>query len=178
MKNDLLEDAVLKAFEYHGNQMRKFSDELYVNHCLRVASLVGDYTNDDDLVIAAVLHDIVEDTAYTLPELKRIFGEKVSDLVCELTNDPVVLNKQGKRLYISNKFNTLSNNGLIIKSLDRLDNLTGLINSNATLPFVKTYVSDTDYLIENMNRDLLPVHKELLYNLAFINNYVALTILR
>ncbi len=178
METELLEHAVMKAFEYHGDQMRKFSDELYINHCLRVASLVGDYTEDESLVVAAVLHDIVEDTEVTVGDVYTWFGEKVSKLVEELTNDDVKLSNQGKKIYISNKFNTLSPEGLIIKSLDRLDNLTGLINSKATLQFVKTYVNDTDYLIENMNRELLPVHKVLLHNLSFINNYVALTTLR
>lgn len=178
METESLELAVIKAFDYHGDQMRKFSDELYINHCLRVASLVGDYTEDDELVIAAVLHDIVEDTPATLTDVNSWFGSKVTGLVKELTNDDISISHKGKKVYMSEKFNTLSSEALIIKSLDRLDNLTGLINSNATLQFVKTYVSDTDYLIENMNRDLLQVHKELLYNLSFINNYVALTILR
>jgi len=178
MEITLIEEAVLKAVDYHGEQKRKFSDELYINHCLRVASLVGDYSDKEELIIAAVLHDIVEDTAATLLDVNNWFGNKVSSLVGELTNDDIILNEQGKRFYIAEKFNTLSNDGLIIKSLDRLDNLTGLINSSATLEFVKTYVDDTDYLLETINRDLLPVHKILLHNLAFINNYVALTTLR
>lgn len=178
MKKNLLEKAALIAFEYHGEQLRKFSNELYVNHCLRVASLVGDYTDDDDLVAAALLHDIIEDTPLTFSELEKNFGNNITELVKELTSDPSELVKIGKKVYISNKFNTFSNEALIIKILDRLDNLTDLINSNATLQFVKTYVSDTDYIIDNINRELLPVHKELFYNLSFINNYVALTILR
>ena len=178
MKKDLLEKAALMVFEYHGEQLRKFSNELYVNHCLRVAALVGDYTDDDELVAAALLHDIIEDTLLTFRELEKQFGSKITSLVRELTTEPSELVKVGKRIYIANKFNIFSNEALIIKILDRLDNLTDLINSNATLPFVKTYVSDTDYIIDNIDRELLPVHKELFYNLSFINNYVALTILR
>jgi len=178
MEITLIEEAVLKAFAYHGDQRRKFSDEPYINHCLRVASLVGDYSDKEELIIAAILHDIVEDTTATLLDVNSWFGDKVSSLVLELTNDDIILNTQGKRFYIAEKFNTLSNDGLIIKFLDRLDNLTGLINSSATLDFIKTYVDDTDYLIENVDRNLLPVHKILLHNLSFINNYVALTTLR
>jgi (p)ppGpp synthase/HD superfamily hydrolase len=178
MELTLIEEAVLKASEYHGEQKRKFSDELYIDHCLRVASLVGDYSDNEDLVIAAILHDIVEDTLATVNDINIWFGDKVSSLVEELTNDDVILKSQGKRIYIAEKFNTLSEGGLIIKSLDRLDNLTGLINSSATLKFVKNYVDDTDYLLDNIDRDLLPVHKILLHNLTFINNYVALTTLR
>ena len=178
MNEDILNEAVLKVFKYHGEQKRKFSDELYVNHCLRVASLVGDYSEDETLIVAALLHDIVEDTSVTNQDIKKWFGKKVASLVEELTNDDDEVFRIGKKEYILIKFNTLSEGGLLIKSLDRLDNLTGLINSKATFEFVKNYVKETDYIIENINRQLLPVHRILLQNLEFINNYIALTILR
>jgi (p)ppGpp synthase/HD superfamily hydrolase len=175
---EMLDEAVLKAFKHHGEQKRKFSDELYVNHCLRVASLVGDYADDEELVSAAILHDIVEDTKVTIKDVEAWFGKRVASLVKELTNSRVGLAKLGKREYIYRKFNTISPDALIIKLLDRLDNLTGLINSNAPIAFVRKYVKDTDYVVEEIDRELLEVHKTLLYNLAFINNYIAITILR
>jgi (p)ppGpp synthase/HD superfamily hydrolase len=178
MEKDLLDVAVLKAFKYHHNQQRKFCDEPYVYHCLRVGSLVGDYTNDEDLVIAGVLHDIVEDTEATLDDVRRWFGNDVANLVDELTNDLKQLRLMGKRNYMFEKFSNLSDGALIVKSLDRLDNLTGLINSTAPFKFIQRYVRETDYVLENLDRELLPVHKTLLHNLGFINNYIALTVLR
>lgn len=173
-----LDSAVLKAFEYHGKQSRKFSNEPYVAHCLRVASLVADYTEDEDLVIAAVLHDMIENTDATEVDIKEWFGEKISGLVSELTNNRLEMDKVGKRSYMLKKFVLLSSDGLIIKLLDRLDNITGLLNSIAPLKFIKRYVNDTDYILENLERDLTPIHKVLIGNLEFINNYVALTTLR
>ena len=178
MEKDLLDLAVLKAFKHHKGQLRKFCDEPYVYHCLRVGSLVGDYTDDEDLVTAGVLHDIVEDTSVTLDDVRRWFGDDVAGLVDELTNNLEELRAVGKRDYMFEKFSNLSDGALIIKSLDRLDNLTGLINSGAPFKFIKTYVNDTDFILENLDRDLLPVHNTLIDNLGFINNYIALTVLR
>lgn len=178
MHTEMLDVAVLKAFEYHGKQKRKFSDELYVNHCLRVASLLGDYTDDEELISAGILHDMVENTTATIEDIEGWFGNRVASLVYELTNDDVRLLQIGKRDYIFEKFSTLSSDGLLIKLLDRLDNLTGLINSKAPFEFIKKYVNNTDYVIEKLDRKLLVVHKTLLYNLSFINNYIAITILR
>ena len=178
MEKDLLDLAVLKAFKHHKDQVRKFCAEPYVYHCLRVGSLVGDYADDEDLVIAGVLHDIVEDTPVTLDDVRRWFGDAVANLVDELTNNLVDLRAVGKRDYMFEKFSNLSDGALIIKSLDRLDNLTGLINSNAPFKFIQTYVNDTDFILENLDRELLPVHSTLIDNLGFINNYIALTVLR
>lgn len=179
MEKDLLDLAVLKAFKYHHKQKRKFCDEPYVYHCLRVGSLVGDYADDnEDLVIAGVLHDIVEDTEVTIEDIGRWFSPEVQKLVYELTNDMKILRKMGKRDYMFDKFSSISDGALIVKSLDRLDNLTGLINSTAPFKFIQTYVNDTDFILENLDRELLPVHKTLFHNLGFINNYIALTVLR
>ena len=178
MEKDLLDLAVLKAHKYHRNQKRKFCEEPYVYHCLRVGSLVGDYTENEDLIIAGVLHDMVEDTTATLDDIRRWCGPYVAKLVHELTNDDVELAAIGKKDYMFNKFSSISDNALIIKSLDRLDNLTGLINSSAPFNFIRTYVRDTDFILENIDRKLLPVHENLFQNLGFINNYIALTVLR
>ena len=173
-----LDSAVLKAFEYHGKQVRKFVNEPYVVHCLRVASLVADYTEEEDLVIAAVLHDIVENTEASVEDVKEWFGEKISGLVGELSNNKLDMGLVGKRSYMLKKFVLLSNDGLIIKLIDRLDNISGLLNSKAPITFVRRYVNDTDYILENLERELTPIHKVLIGNLEFVNNYVALTTLR
>lgn len=178
MEKDLLDLAVLKAFEYHKNQKRKFCDEPYVYHCLRVGSLVGDYSDDEELIMAGILHDTMEDTDATYNTLKELFGLNVANLVQELTNDFEVIKQIGKSQHMLDKFSNLSDGGLIIKSLDRLDNLTGLVNSKAPFTFIKKYVLETDFILENIQRPLLPVHTKLFHNLTFINNYIALTVLR
>lgn len=73
----------------HAGQVRKGRDgPPYINHPLDVARLVAEDGAGRDAVIAAVLHDTVEDTALTLAEIAADFGPEVAGLVQDLTNDP------------------------------------------------------------------------------------------
>src|SRR5437870_4194666 len=86
--------AVLRAADaaarWHVHQRRKGSaQEPYVNHLLEVASLVAEATKGKDpaLVVAALLHDAVEDQEVPPDVIKRAFGAKVAALVLEVTDD-------------------------------------------------------------------------------------------
>ncbi|MDZ7849218.1 MAG: HD domain-containing protein [Owenweeksia sp.] len=69
-----MQDQILhKIYHYanaaHGNQMRKYSNERYMVHPQRVMKLVADYRPHTSLLAAALLHDVLEDTHVTAPEL-------------------------------------------------------------------------------------------------------------
>jgi (p)ppGpp synthase/HD superfamily hydrolase len=92
--NDLAEilSAALFAAEKHANQKRKGkAGEPYVNHLLEVAQLVSSALREPDknLVIAALLHDIIQDVGVTKEELVGRFGSDVAELVSEVTDDKV-----------------------------------------------------------------------------------------
>lgn len=57
----------------------------YITHLMSVAFILHDYTQNEDVIIAALLHDTVEDTDYTLDELEEDFGAFVRELVTTLT---------------------------------------------------------------------------------------------
>jgi (p)ppGpp synthase/HD superfamily hydrolase len=179
MELKLLEKAAFMAFDYHKNQTRKFKDEPQVNHCLRVGSLLGDYTDDPDIVAAGITHDILEDTYAVVVDLEETLNHRVANLVWELTDNKRLKSSMDYNLYTLDKFNSLSNDAFTIKLVDRLDNLTDLVNlPQAPISFVKKYVYAIDYTIDNLQRELVPVHESLLDTLTFINNYIALTRLR
>src|SRR5580765_2245225 len=77
----------LRAFQFaaekHKGQMRKASSIPYVAHLMGVASLVLEAGGDEDLAIAALLHDVVEDCggAPMLKEVRRKFGKRIADIV-------------------------------------------------------------------------------------------------
>src|SRR3954452_20997574 len=86
--------AVLRAADaaarWHVHQRRKgAAEEPYINHLLEVASLVADATNGSDpkLVIAALLHDAIEDQEVPSDVIAREFGQDVAALVAELSDD-------------------------------------------------------------------------------------------
>lgn len=83
-KTKKLEKALEYSKEAHKEQFRK-SGEAYVIHPILVASIVASITEDEDMAIAALLHDVVEDTAITIDEIISEFGQNVAHLVEGLT---------------------------------------------------------------------------------------------
>jgi GTP pyrophosphokinase len=84
-----IEQAALFAIKAHEGQKRS-SGEDYVNHTFAVAGIVHELGLDSDSVIAALLHDSVEDTEVTLKEITDLFGSSVSQLVDGVTKMEVI----------------------------------------------------------------------------------------
>src|SRR3954452_20712918 len=80
----LLNRAYVYAMRAHGQQTRA-SGEAYFAHPLEVAAILTDLKLDDATIVAAVLHDTVEDTEATLDEINRSFGQEIGGLVDGLT---------------------------------------------------------------------------------------------
>ena len=76
-----LEEAILYATIMHQGKTRKFTDIPYIMHPLTVAQILSTMTEDEEIITAGVLHDIVEDTEGTLEEIEKRFGKRVADLV-------------------------------------------------------------------------------------------------
>ena len=84
MKVERIENAANFAIKAHTGQKRT-SGEDYVNHTFAVAAIVHELGLDSDVVIAALLHDTVEDTPVTLDQIQQLFGQQVSSLVDGVT---------------------------------------------------------------------------------------------
>ena len=74
-------DALAFALRVHGSQTRKGGDVPYVSHLLAVAALVLEAGGDEDLAIAGLLHDSLEDTPTTAAEIEAAFGSRVAGIV-------------------------------------------------------------------------------------------------
>lgn len=85
---DRFVDAFALAEGLHRKQHRKGSDVPYITHLMAVAALVGEYSGDEDQVIAALLHDAVEDQGgrATLEQIRERFGETVARYVVGCTD--------------------------------------------------------------------------------------------
>jgi len=80
----LIKRAYEFAIKYHGDQRRK-SGELYIVHPLNVAYILSGLELDDETIVAALLHDVVEDTPATNEDLVNNFGEAVATMVAGVT---------------------------------------------------------------------------------------------
>lgn len=76
-----LENAIKFATDAHAGTMRKLTLTPYILHPLEVATIVSVLTTDEDVLCAAVLHDVVEDTPHTIGEVESLFGKRVAELV-------------------------------------------------------------------------------------------------
>jgi (p)ppGpp synthase/HD superfamily hydrolase len=124
-------EAAHFAADKHRNQRRKgAAGEPYVNHLLEVAQLVAASLSESDtnLVIAALLHDTIEDTATTREELVRRFGSDVADLVAEVTDDKTLPKLERKRLQIETA-QKKSARAQTIKLADKISNLRSILYS-------------------------------------------------
>lgn len=79
--------ALHYAAQAHANQRRKYTNEPYINHCIEVAHILMEYGIDSvEMLSAAVLHDVVEDTPVTIEEVRLVFGAKIAEMVSDLTD--------------------------------------------------------------------------------------------
>jgi GTP diphosphokinase / guanosine-3',5'-bis(diphosphate) 3'-diphosphatase len=91
------------AAEHHSAQRRKGPDGApYVNHLIEVAALLANVAaiGDEDVLVSAVLHDVVEDTSISLEEVGRLFGQRVEQIVGSLTDDKALPKDERKRLVL------------------------------------------------------------------------------
>ena len=83
-----IEKAVAFATKAHAGQYRKGTDRPYILHPIETMAIITRLVRyDEDLIAAAVLHDVVEDTSVTLNRLEKEFGPRVSGLVVSVTED-------------------------------------------------------------------------------------------
>ena len=84
---ELVSEAIAFAAKAHDGMRRKKSDAPYILHPMEASVIVGTMTNDQNLIAAAALHDVVEDTDITIEEIEEKFGKRVRELVQSETED-------------------------------------------------------------------------------------------
>ena len=113
---ELINKAIYWARKYHGDQKRK-SGEPYYSHPLEVAYMVSDYNLKTDVIVASILHDIIEDTEVSAGMILDNFNERIMQIVNKLTTDNL------KEIY--NIF-CQDEEAALIKLMDRRHNLRTL----------------------------------------------------
>jgi GTP pyrophosphokinase len=141
-----LQEALAYSKEAHKEQFRK-SGEPYVIHPILVASIVSAITNDESMAIAALLHDVVEDTDTTTDEIVKLFGKDVAHLVEGLTK---IDNIRDEELIPSH-----SNERLVVSALSFRKMLLASIKDVRVL-----VVKLCDRLHNMLTLDALPEHKQ------------------
>ena len=84
---NILEEAIIYATVMHQGKVRKFKSIPYILHPLEVAQILSTMTDDQEVITAGILHDIIQDTDGTLSEIEKRFGKRVALLVSSETED-------------------------------------------------------------------------------------------
>ncbi len=118
------------ALKHAGQRRKGEAAEPYVNHLIEVAHLLAEATEGEDpaLLVAGVLHDVVEDQNVSFAELTRLFGPDVGALVMEVSDDKTLLKAERKRLQIAHA-GKASARAKCIKLADKTSNLRALVAS-------------------------------------------------
>ena len=88
-EKSIVDQAIIFASKAHFGQKRKGKDVPYIVHPLEAMAIVASVTSDPELIAAAALHDVIEDTKYTYEDLQAKFGKRVADLVKAESDDEV-----------------------------------------------------------------------------------------
>jgi (p)ppGpp synthase/HD superfamily hydrolase len=130
--------AVMRAADFaakaHTHQRRKGeAKEPYVNHLLEVANLVTEATSgtDTNIIIAALLHDTIEDQGVTAEMIVNEFGKEVADIVVEVTDNKSLRKAERKRRQVESSPKK-SREAKLIKLADKTSNVRAVANSPAS----------------------------------------------
>lgn len=115
--------AIRCAVVAHGNQMRKDDGRPYADHVIEVGQILSEAGADEDTVIAGILHDTVEDTDLTLDNICHHFGQLVTKIVREVTDDPALSKEEQKRAQLA-KFTSgaILSESQMVKLADAISN--------------------------------------------------------
>ena len=148
-ENDLIQRASEYATNAHKriDHRRKYTKHPYSVHLASVAKMVAEVTDDAEIIAAAWLHDVVEDTPATLADIERNFGRRIARLVDELTDvsKPSDGNRAVRKALDRDHLAAASSDAMTVKLADLTDNCRDICRNDKR--FAKVYVKEMEALL-------------------------------
>lgn len=126
-EESLTSRALQFAIIAHENQYRK-DNTLYINHPIAVANMVRNLGYNDEVIAAAYLHDVVEDTKYTIDDIEKNFGSYVAHLVLCASESDKKLSWEDRKKETIAKIKKLNEEENIILLCDKINNIENMID--------------------------------------------------
>jgi (p)ppGpp synthase/HD superfamily hydrolase len=126
-----LEKAIRTATMAHRNQKRKGSDLPYIIHAYGVMCIASQVTDDEDIFISCLFHDILEDVPeeYSEEQMLKDFGERVVNIVKGVTKDDSLLSWQERAdAYLYHLANVASDESVVVSCADKIHNVMSILN--------------------------------------------------
>lgn len=143
-----LSSAISFATMAHKGQVRKYTNEPYIVHPLEVVDIIKSVDHTEEMLIAAVLHDVVEDTPFTSEDIHGRFGPVVGKLVDELTDisKPSDGNRAVRKAKDRDHLAKASRAAQTIKVADLISNTTSIVEHDPK--FAKVYLKEKADLLD------------------------------
>ena len=155
MKNNIVDSALLFASSAHGaiEQKRKYSGEDYIVHPVEVMEIVRslpDHT--DEMLIVALLHDVVEDTEVKLVDIAVKFGAKIAEMVAEITDvsEPEDGNRAVRKGLDRDHLAKARPEVQTVKLADIISNSKDILENDPN--FAKVYISEMKLLLDVLDK--------------------------
>ena len=155
---DRIEQAVAFATKAHAGQKRKYTGDDYIVHPIAVSELVAHNGGTEDQIVAALLHDTIEDTDVTYEDVYQTFGADVAALVWELTDRFTTEeypnhNRAQRKVWEAERLAKVSPGAKLIKLCDMIDNTSTIVEHDPG--FAKVYLGEKLALYAAMELDVL-----------------------
>jgi len=129
----MISKAIVLAATAHDNQLRKGSDVPYILHPTEAAVIVSQIKYDSDLICAALLHDVAEDTKMSYESISLMFNKKIADIVFFQSEDKSKSWKERKQHTIDELKKITDNDIKIVCLADKLSNIRSISSDYAVL---------------------------------------------
>lgn len=159
----ILKKIVAFADNAHGDQKRKYADERYIGHPLRVMKICQDYGLPLPVLAAAILHDVLEDTDTSPKQIKEFLLTVMSerdagytmDLVIELTDVYTKhqyprLNRRGRKKREATRMENISAEAQTVKYADIIDNASEIVEHDPD--FAPVFLRECSALVKKMKK--------------------------
>lgn len=126
-RSGLVRDAIETARLAHAGQLRRGSDgHPYIEHPVAVAELLATCEYDDEILAAALLHDVVEKSEVAMAQLRERFGDRVADMVEALTEDETIEDYTERKREQRRRVSKSGTDAMAIFAADKLTNVAML----------------------------------------------------
>jgi guanosine-3',5'-bis(diphosphate) 3'-pyrophosphohydrolase len=174
MKAEILE-AIIKFTDHaHGDQMRRYTNERYIVHPIRVMQTCQQYSHDPSILAAALLHDVLEDTPVMQEEIRAFLlsllsAEETSravNYVVELTDVFIKknyprMNRRIRKDKEAERLSQVSAEAQTIKYADIMDNSVNIVLHDPEFGYV--YLKEAQMILEGMTRGNKALHERVLH---------------
>jgi guanosine-3',5'-bis(diphosphate) 3'-pyrophosphohydrolase len=163
MKAESLEAIIKFADQAHGDQMRKYTNERYIVHPIRVMQICHEYSQDQALLSAALLHDVLEDTPVTSQEIEHfllpILGTEETKrslaFVVELTDVYIKkkyprMNRRLRKDNEAQRLSKVSSEAQTIKYADIMDNSVNIVLHDREFGY--RYLTESQMILDSMEK--------------------------